>query len=349
MDLRVVEMMKQVILMCVLHFTMIYMFSLLMMEQVESFGSQCGGLNQRFHSAENRVLKNFVYNTKTVHNYVICGRECSMDNDCKSFNFYKDIKLCELSNTSRAEHPEDFFKDEGSMYFDEDENTPLFSLPDISFDPNRINCKTLQKAGYNISGIYTIYPDGFADGLRVYCDMDTDGGGWIVFQRRQDGSVDFYRNWTEYKYGFGELSGEFWLGNNNLLTLTSDDSQGLWELRVDLDDGNASKAFAKYEDFKIIGDNYTLQYGEYTLNSTAGDSLFWHKGKPFSTKDNDNNKLFENAAQRYEGAWWFHESFDSHLNGKYTNTNPYGYGILWRSWQDQISLKKCSMKIRQKT
>ena len=305
------------------------------------------GLNQRFHSAEKRVLKNFVYNTKTVHNYVICGRECSMDNDCKSFNFYKDIKLCELSNTSRAEHPEEFFKDQGSMYFDEDENTPLFSLPDISFDPNRINCKTLLQAGYNISGIYTIYPDGFADGLHVYCDMDTDGGGWIVFQRRQDGSVDFYRNWTEYKFGFGELSGEFWLGNNNLLTLTSDDSQGLWELRVDLDDGNASTAFAKYKDFKIIGDRYILQYGDYDTSSTAGNSLSWHKGKPFSTKDNDNDMWPYSCANRHEGGWWFVHCINSDLNGKYYPSGPNSYGIQWDRWRNDYSLQACSMKIRQ--
>ncbi|XP_038058744.1 ficolin-3-like [Patiria miniata] len=92
-------------------------------------------------------------------------------------------------------------------------------------------------------GTYTINPEGFGNGgLRVYCDMETDGGGWIVFQRRKDVSVDFYRNWAEYQSGFGDLSGEFWLGNDNLVTLTSDDSRGTWELRVDLEDweGNTS-------------------------------------------------------------------------------------------------------------
>ncbi|XP_022103959.1 ficolin-2-like [Acanthaster planci] len=95
------------------------------------------------------------------------------------------------------------------------------------------------------SGIYTIYPGFGADGLRVYCDMETDGGGWIVFQRRQDGSVDFYRNWTEYQSGFGDLSGEFWLGNDNLAKLTSDDSHEIWELRVDLGDWENNTAWSK--------------------------------------------------------------------------------------------------------
>ncbi|KAK3587898.1 hypothetical protein CHS0354_014410 [Potamilus streckersoni] len=57
-------------------------------------------------------------------------------------------------------------------------------------------------------------------GFSVLCDMDTDGCGWTVFQRRVDGTVNFARGWTEYQVGFGNLKGKFWLGNQQLHLLT---------------------------------------------------------------------------------------------------------------------------------
>ncbi|OPL21768.1 fibrinogen-related protein, partial [Mytilus galloprovincialis] len=128
-------------------------------------------------------------------------------------------------------------------------------------EPKVRDCSDLDPKHYK-SGVYKIYPVGGA-GFKAYCDMETDGGGWTVFQRRQDGKVDFYRGWEEYENGFGNLKSEFWLGNDKLYKLTS---RGQYELRVNLEDFNGDKAYAKYSNF-YIGDkstNYKLTANGYS-------------------------------------------------------------------------------------
>ena len=117
--------------------------------------------------------------------------------------------------------------------------------------------------------MYTINPDG-GKPIQVLCDMSTDSGGWTVFQRRLDGSVDFYRGWVSYKNGFGNLNGEFWLGNDNVHRLTDSDDV---MLRVDLEDFEGNIAYAEYTTFKVAdeADKYRLLIGGY--NGTAGDSM----------------------------------------------------------------------------
>ena len=339
---------QQVLLMCVglLHFKLMFVFIVPLISQAVSLGSQCGGFANEYLPADNRALKNFTYAKKTVPYYIMCGRDCNIDKNCKSFNFFQCNKLCELNNSTRAEYPESFVEDQESVYFDEYKDTPLFSLPDISFDRYR-SCKALMEAGYRTSCVYKIYPDGLHNGLQVYCDMDIDGGGWIVFQRREDGSVDFYRDWSQYQSGFGDLRGEHWLGNDNLVSLTSDKSHGTWDIRIDLTDWSDDRAFAKYTDFQITGEKYTLDIGEYDVSSTAGDSLGYHKGMHFSTKDNDNDATgWENCAQSYEGAWWFGGCRHSHLNGEYYSGQS--QGITWYYWHNDINpLKASTMKIRE--
>ena len=104
--------------------------------------------------------------------------------------------------------------------------------------------------------------------------MVTDGGGWTVFQRRLDGSVDFFRGWESYKNGFGNLNGEFWLGNDNLHRLTA---AGNVTLRVDLEDFEDDIRYAEYTTFKVAeeGDKFRLLIGGY--DGTAGDSMAVHK------------------------------------------------------------------------
>ncbi|XP_019864052.1 PREDICTED: fibrinogen-like protein A, partial [Amphimedon queenslandica] len=180
----------------------------------------------------------------------------------------------------------------------------------------------------------------------VYCDMKTDCSGWTVFQRRQDGSVDFYRNWTDYENGFGELTGEFWLGLSKIHRLTKEGSN---TQRVDLGDFEGNTAYANYSTFNVSDGSteYILTVGGYS--GTAGDSLAYHNGMRFSTRDNDNdNHESLNCAQHYTGAWWYNTCAYSHLNGLYFNTANDDYrGTYWRHWKGAtISLKFSEMKTR---
>ena len=90
-----------------------------------------------------------------------------------------------------------------------------------------------------------------------YCDGVTAGGGWLVVQRSQDGSVDFNRDWVDYEDGFGSLTGEFWYGLRPLHCLTN---QGQWELRIDFTFTDGTKSYLSYSSFKIgpASSNYTL-------------------------------------------------------------------------------------------
>ena len=130
-----------------------------------------------------------------------------------------------------------------------------------SFSTVYKNCAELYKADKQISGVYTIDPDGLGF-FDVYCDQTTAGGGWTVFQKRLDGSVDFYRGWDGYKRGFGNLSGEFWLGLDKIHRLTKEQSR----LRVDLEDFNGNTAYAEYSLFDVgdEGSNYVLNLGTYS-------------------------------------------------------------------------------------
>ena len=173
--------------------------------------------------------------------------------------------------------------------------------------------------------------------------METDGGGWTVFQRRQDGSVDFYRNWTDYEDGFGNLTGEFWLGLGKINRLTKEQSN---TLRVDLGDFDGNTTYAQYTTFSIDDSTteYNLTVGGYSAG-TAGDSLAYHNGRKFSTRDNDNASY--HCAQYWHGGWWFGNCFHSHLNGPYHH-NPVvnsSNGIRWDTWKGTYySLKFTEMK-----
>ncbi|ELU08522.1 hypothetical protein CAPTEDRAFT_19536 [Capitella teleta] len=208
-----------------------------------------------------------------------------------------------------------------------------------------VSCKELRSRGHSVSGLYTIWSLDTGD-VRVYCDMVTDGGGWLVFQRRKDGSQDFFLTWAEYAAGFGDLNGEFWLGNRNLHALTAKQPH---ELRIDFKD-NGDAAFAKYSIFKVgpESDEFRLEIRGYS--GDAGDTMGYHNGMKFSAKDQDHDTWSGgDCANKYKGGWWYYYCHDANLNGLYLNGAYTGYtrGIDWSKWKGyHYSIQFTEMKIR---
>eukprot|EP00058_Branchiostoma_floridae_P013539 XP_002599027.1 hypothetical protein BRAFLDRAFT_104277 [Branchiostoma floridae] len=226
----------------------------------------------------------------------------------------------------------------------ESQVTPVVTM--TTAPPTVVDCSALYASGQTTSGVYTLGP-----GVQAYCDMETAGGGWTVIQRRQDGSVPFNRTWEEYKLGFGDPNGEYWLGNDNIHLLTS---QKDYTLRVDLMDWEGQRKNAQYSFFKVSGESD--QYRLHTISGysgTAGNSMSPNKGYRFSTVDRDNDyDGLRHCAQAYgQGGWWYGACSGSLLNGLYYrgcgNSCPPWQGVVWHHWRGwRYSLKAVSMKIR---
>jgi len=219
-------------------------------------------------------------------------------------------------------------------------------------DPMR-DCLAFRNAGYNISGLYLVHMKNIKT-VEVFCDQETDDGGWTVFQRRLNGRTNFYRDWISYKEGFGNPHREFWLGNDNiyLLTYQAEYPEGS-ELRIDMEDWSHKKHFAKYKTFSIDNEKQKYQLLVDGFSGDVGDSLATHNRQMFSTHDADNDASSgSNCATSYRGAWWYSGCHYSNLNGEYRwfgDTVPYARGVVWFHYKDYYySMKSAEMKVRRK-
>ena len=169
--------------------------------------------------------------------------------------------------------------------------------------------------------------------------METDGGGWTVFQRRMDGSIDFYLNWDDYVHGFGNISEEHWLGLSKLHRLANVSRL----LRIDMRDEYGVNINATYSSFYIGGSStdYTLHVSGFSSSSGVLDALTYHNGYKFTTKDNDNDRSPTNCAVQWFGAWWYNYCHYSNLNGHYGDTNKYK-DVIWYS----TVMRFTEMKVR---
>ncbi|OWK59794.1 Tenascin [Lonchura striata] len=236
------------------------------------------------------------------------------------------VKLQALSGALRSKTIQTIFTTTGLLY------------------PYPKDCSQALLNGEATSGLYTIYLNGDkAQPLQVFCDMGEDGGGWIVFLRRQNGKQDFYKNWNSYVAGFGDPKDEFWIELVQLSVPTS--ARGQYELRVDLRD-KGDTAYAVYDRFSV-GDaksRYRLRVDGYS--GTAGDSMTYHNGRSFSTFDKDHDSAITNCALSYKGAFWYKNCHRVNLMGRYGD-NSHSQGVNWFHWKGhEYSIQFAEMKLR---
>ncbi|XP_056891199.1 fibrinogen gamma chain isoform X1 [Takifugu flavidus] len=236
------------------------------------------------------------------------------------------------------------------------------------------DCQDIANKGATTSGLYYVKPQKATEQFLVYCEIDAFGRGFTVIQRRRDGSVDFKKDWIQYREGFGYLSPddttEFWLGNEKIHLLTTSTTMPT-VLRIELVDWEGNKKYADYNMFRIgsEADKYRLTYGFY-FGGDAGDafdgydfgddpsdkSYTSHNGMQFSTFDSDNDRYDGNCAQQDGSGWWMNRCHAAHLNGKYYSGGRYsekdagefGFdnGIIWVTWHSRwYSLKETTMKL----
>lgn len=210
------------------------------------------------------------------------------------------------------------------------------------------DCLQVRQAGHTTSGIYLLKTDGSDQLIQAWCEHGLDNGGWTVLQRRKDGSVNFFRNWENYKRGFGNMNGEHWLGLVNIYNLAK---QGDYKLMVELEDWTGKKVYAEYSSFRLEPENegYRLRLGTYQGN--AGDSLSSHNGKQFTTLDRDKDTFSGNCAHFHKGGWWYNACGQTNLNGVWYSGGVYRSkfqdGIFWAEYGGGFySLKSVRLMIR---
>lgn len=277
------------------------------------------------------------YMKKTVDNEARCFGLCQYDEQCLSYDHDalsgNPSKECRFYKTSHHAAV-----------------GTLVSAPNVTyFSLVHRDCVDWYQAGSRQNGVYDILV-ARRYRLAVFCNMVIDGGGWIVFQRRFNGNVHFNRGWEEYKHGFGEVTGEHWLGNEHVHNLTKYEHHALYVQGCSFE--NEEHAY-KYGRFSLDSEAnfYQLSYSE---ESPGYDRFLFgtnHNGKYFSTHDNDHDDDSDsNCASGFQSGWWYYECFHSNLNGIYsTGTITEWYGLIWYKWKTQsVSLKTTLMMIRRR-
>lgn len=191
-----------------------------------------------------------------------------------------------------------------------------------------------------VGGVYYIKPAGVPGPFLAFCEFE-GRNGWTVIQRRTNFDQDFDLPWESYKWGFGQLTQDHWLGNEYLHLITR---QGQYKLHIDIQLKNRTWIWAEYHPFKVNNEStgFELHVGNYSGN--AGNALHLpfstrvsSKAMKFTTKDRDNDLWPWNCAKKFGGGWWYQACSAAYLNSNWP---------LNRRWLDHFGLTKTVMRIQ---
>ena len=170
-------------------------------------------------------------------------------------------------------------------------------------------------------GPHIIYPNApKLPSLEVACDQESHGGGWIMYQRRVDGTVNFTRTWEEYKRGFGTNGGnmtELWLGNENVYQMLQSYENKVVDFRIEVDAFNGDRGWIESSSFTMRNETemYRMYWGT-TRATNITMASYWdsHKTRSFQTFDKPG--LVGPCINFYKGGWWYEKHCGQiHLNG----------------------------------
>ncbi|XP_044184510.1 fibrinogen-like protein 1 [Acropora millepora] len=345
-------------------------FLLILLTKIKILMS-CSGSEAYFTTETDHAVVGHVISARDVDNAVECGWECLRDKRCISYNYQVKINqndICEINDQTKSTKPTDYQPKPGVTYYElmcdiGTAGRACFRSPCLNGAtctnychdyvcvctglyegrnceiPKATSCKEVQSLGGTADGEYSIKLSESSI-VSVYCDQTTDGGGWTVIQRRQSPYlVSFNRGWVEYQGGFGNVSSDFWLGNENIHLLSHPTPV---KIRFELEASGGQQGFAEYENFTISGnsDNYRINLSGYSgnLGNSFFSSYIWwtENNMQFSTPDKDNDANPVGRCTDNSG-WWYNYCGLINLNNP---SHPH-----WNNWY-QSSVIRSEMKIR---
>ena len=283
--------------------------------------------------------------TSQVKSKLTCFIQCQQNIECCFVQIQNDEKLqnhfeCTLIKFLKIDAVQTKIKERSQVY-------------GILNQPKKCvlkDCLEWFQNGFQNDGVYDIKINGQI--TKVFCDMISNGGGWTVFQRRIDGEVDFQRGWNEYKNGFGDAKGDYWLGNEFIHQMTSGKSNVL--IKIEATDFQNLHRYIIFKGFSVESEEnkYKLHTGVFEDGvKVLGENWIHHDGMFFTTKDRDNDIYDSNCAVMFAGGWWHKDCYELNPNTYFSKVEdvPDGLSLLWRNWHNTYykTLKSFRMSIKE--